>query len=93
MSDCDPVTHDDGIEIALAVENGTVLNVGVGADADGIDVAAKDSVHPHGRALAEHDVAENLRGGVDVATGWNDGRMALVASEHENLCDGRFLKV
>jgi hypothetical protein len=82
VADGDPVTHDDGIEIALAVEDGAILDVGVGADADGVDVTPQNGVHPNRGALAEYDVAEDLRGGVDVATAWNPGRVALVASEH-----------
>jgi hypothetical protein len=75
VADGDPVAHDDGIEVALAVEDGAVLDVGVGANADGVDVTAQDGVHPHRRALAEHDVAEDLGGGVDVATrrDWANG--------------------
>jgi len=75
------------------VEDGAVLDIGVGANADGVDVTAQNGVHPHRRALAEHHVAEDLGGGVDVATRWDCWRMALIASEHGNLCGDLFLRV
>ena len=93
VADGDPVAHDDGIEVALAVEHGAVLHVGVGADADGVDVAAQDGVHPDRGVLAEHDVAEDLGGGVDVATGGDLGRMALVAADHGEPLEWPLLKV
>jgi hypothetical protein len=43
VADGNPVADDDRIEVALAMEDGAVLNVGVGADADGIDIAANGS--------------------------------------------------
>jgi hypothetical protein len=47
MTDGDPVAHNDGIKIALAVENRAVLDVGAGADTNGIDVSTEDGVQPH----------------------------------------------
>ena len=82
MADGDPVAHDHRIEIALAVEDGAVLDVGVGADADGVHVAAQHGVHPHRGALAERHVADELRGKIDVATGGNLGQPPLVAADH-----------
>ena len=82
VADGDPVAHDDRVKIALAVENGAILHVGVGADADGVDVAAQDGVHPHGRSLAEDHIADQLRGKIDIATGGNLGQAALVAANH-----------
>jgi hypothetical protein len=93
VADGDPVAHDDRMEVALAMEDGAVLDIGVGADADGVDVTAQDGVHPHRRALTEYDVAEDLGGGVDVATCRDCWRMALIASEHGNLCGDLFLRV
>ena len=62
------------------MEHGAVLHVGVGADADGVDVAADDSVHPDAGVLAEDDIADDLRGEVDVASRGDGRRMALVGS-------------
>ena len=77
-----PVAHDDRIEVALAVEHGAVLHVGVGADADGVHVAAQNGVHPHRGMLAEGHVADELRGKINVATGGNLGQPPLVAANH-----------
>ena len=82
VADGHPVAHDDRIEVSLAVKDRAILHIGTGADADGVDVAAQNGVHPHGGALAQHHVAEDLRGGIDVATGRDLGRMALIGSDH-----------
>jgi hypothetical protein len=82
VADGDPVADDDRIEVALAVEHGAVLHVGVRADADGVDVAAQHGVHPHRGALAERHVADDLRGEINVATGGNLGQPALVTADH-----------
>jgi len=74
MCNGDPVAHNDRIKVALAMENGAVLDVGVGADADGVDVATQNGVHPHRRALAEGYVADQLRGRVNIATSGDQGR-------------------
>jgi hypothetical protein len=68
MADGDPVSHDYRVEIALAVKDRAVLDVGAGADANRVDVAAEDRVHPHGGALAEDHIADQLRRNVDIAT-------------------------
>jgi hypothetical protein len=69
VADGDPVSDDDGVEVALAVKDGAVLDIGVGTDADGVDVTAEDGAHPDRGVLAEGDVAGDLSGDVDVATG------------------------
>jgi len=64
------------------VEDGVVLNVGVVADADLVDVAAEDGVHPDAGMLADDDVANELRGIVDVA-GFGELRGdAFVGADH-----------
>jgi hypothetical protein len=82
VADGDPVADGDRVEVALAVKDAAVLDIGVGADADGVDIAAEDGVHPDGGALAEDDVAEKLRGEIDVATGGDDGELATIAANH-----------
>ena len=82
VADGDPVADDDRIEVALAVEHGAVLHIGVGAHADGVDVTAQDGIHPHRGVLAEGDVADKLGGEIDVATGGNLGKMPLVTANH-----------
>ena len=68
------------------MEDAAVLHVGAGTDADGIDVAAQNGIHPDGGALAEDDVAEDLRRDVDIATQGDLRRMALVGSDHKQSC-------
>jgi small subunit ribosomal protein S21 len=64
------------------VEDSAVLDVGVGADADGVDVAAQNGVHPDGGVFAQGDVADQLGGEIDVAGGVDLGRAALVGADH-----------
>jgi len=82
MADGNPVSHDDRIEVPLAVENGAVLDVGVGADANGIDVTAEDGIHPDGGVGAEGDVPNELCGQIDVAGIVKPGLVSLVIPDH-----------
>jgi len=82
VADGDPISDDHRVLIALAVEDGAVLNVGVRAYADRIDVAAKDGVHPDAGVFAELDVADKLCGVIDIAA-CRDGRIvALPSANH-----------
>ena len=65
-----------------AVENAVVLYVRVGADADLVDVAAEDGVHPHRGVLAEDDVADDLGRVVDEAGGRDRRADAFEGSNH-----------
>jgi hypothetical protein len=70
MANSDPVAHNDGIEIALAVEHGcSPARWSRSRRESRIHVAAQDGVHPHRGALAQDDVAEDLRRDVNVAIG------------------------
>ena len=82
VADRDPVTNDDGIAIAHAMQHGAVLHIGVGADADGMHIAADDGVHPDAGVLAEGDVADDLGGNIHIAGRRNDGRFALIGTNH-----------
>ena len=82
VADGDPVADFDAVEVALAVEDGAILHVGVCADADGVDVAAQDGVHPDRGALAENNIAEDLGGEIDIATGGDVGQPPLVTANH-----------
>jgi predicted amidohydrolase len=82
VSDGDPIAYDHRVEVALAVEHGAVLNIRARAHADGIYVAAKNRVHPHGRALTQNDVADKLSRDIDVATCGELGPMALIVADH-----------
>lgn len=60
MADGDPVAHMDRKEVALAVEDGAILHVGVGANADGVDITAQHGVHPDRGVCAEFYIADDL---------------------------------
>jgi hypothetical protein len=82
VADGHPVAHDDRVEVALTVEHGAVLYVGVGADADGVDVSAEDRVHPDGGVRAESNIANELGGEIDIAGVVNLGSVPLVGTDH-----------
>jgi hypothetical protein len=67
------------------VEHGAVLHVSAVADADGVYISADDGIHPDRGTLTKDHVAENLGRGVNVTTGRDLGRTALVASDHLSL--------
>ena len=83
VADRDPVANDDGIAIAHAMQHGAVLHIGVGADADGMHIAADHGVHPDAGVLAEGDVADDLRGDIHITGLRNDGRFALIGTNHK----------
>jgi len=78
-----PVAHHYRVEVALAMEHGAVLDVGIGSDADGVYIAAKDGVHPDGGVGAESHIANKLGRNIDVAGVVDMGRVALVSANHE----------
>ncbi len=84
VADGAAVSDEDRVEVALAVEDGTVLYVAAGAYADAVDVSAEDGVHPDGGLGAEVDVADDLGGGVDVAAGGDGGGEAAEGTKHED---------
>ncbi len=62
MADGDPVADHDGIKMALPVEYGAVLDVGVCPDADGVYVSAQHGIHPYGGVIAQGYVPDKLGG-------------------------------
>jgi len=82
VADRDPIADGDGIEVALAMKHGAILDVGAGADANEVDVAAQDGVHPDRGALAEDDIANDLRRNVNVAIAGDLGCAALIGANH-----------
>jgi len=83
VADGDVVAYVDSVLLFHAVEDGVVLNVGVVADADLVDVATEDSVHPDAGVLAHYDVSDELGGVVDVAGFGELGSDAFVGADHE----------
>src|ERR1700674_4194557 len=81
----DIVANVNAVLFFHAVEHAVVLNVGVVADADLVNVAAEDGVHPDARVFAENDVADELGGVVDVAGVGELGSDAFVGADHGYL--------
>jgi len=82
VADGDPVADDDGVDVPHAMEDGAVLDVGVGPDADKVDVSADDGVHPNAGVFTEDNIADDLGGDIDVAGGGDDGKLSLIGPDH-----------
>src|SRR5689334_11086213 len=67
------------------MQDGVVLNIGLRADADRAVVAADDRVRPDAGALADGDIANHLRAGIDVGGGGNLGRDATIRTKHDGV--------
>ena len=78
----DIVTNVNAVLFFHAVEDAVVLNVGIVAHADLVDVAAEDRVHPDAGVFAKNDVADELGGVVDVAGVGELGSDAFVGADH-----------
>ena len=78
----DVVADVDAVLFFHAVEDAVVLNVGVVADANLVNVAAQDRVHPDAGVFAENDVADELGGVVDVAGVGKLRSDAFVGADH-----------
>jgi hypothetical protein len=87
--DCGVVTYgyhfpdDDRVEVAHSVQHCTILHIAFRSDANRIHISANNCVHPHAGVLAENDIADDLRGGIDVAACWNDGSYSLIRADHK----------
>src|SRR5262249_51209694 len=87
-------TKENTVLVFHSMQHAAILNVRVGADADGVYVAAHHSVHPDARVLTQHDIADDLRRLVDIAGGRDGWRNTFVGSDHgsrknfENSTDG-----
>ena len=82
VAHADVVAEVDAVLFFHAVEDAVVLNIGVVADADLVDVAAEDGVHPDAGVFAEDDVADELGRVVDIASVGELGSNALVGADH-----------
>jgi hypothetical protein len=82
MAHGDVFAEIDAPLLLHAVEDAVVLHVGVCADADLVDVAADDGVHPDGGVFAEDHVADDLGRIVDVAGRRDRWAHTFVGSNH-----------
>ena len=91
MTHGDPVADDrgsrDAAHVGLGdVDHGVVLDVGLRADADGVDVAAEDGAVPDGGFLADGDVADDARGRGDEPRAGQ--RRGLLVDSHDRAVLG-----
>jgi hypothetical protein len=82
MAHGDIFAEVDAVLLLHAVEHAAILHVGMRADADFVNVAAQHGIHPDGGVLAENHVADDLGGGIDIASRWNGWRDAFEWSNH-----------
>src|SRR5258708_33527800 len=78
MADGYVVAEQQGMFVAHYVEDGAILNVGAGADADVVDVAADYRAGPDAGVWADDYVADDYGGGGDVRGGGGFGGVASV---------------
>jgi hypothetical protein len=68
--------------MAHPMQDCTILHIALCADADGVDIAPEDGIHPDAGVLAQSDVSDELSGVIDVAACWNNWSYALVDADH-----------
>jgi len=76
------IADDDWVQELHAMEDGAILDVGAGADADVVHITPDDGVHPDARVVGEDNIADELGGGVYIAGGWNGWSDTAVGTEH-----------
>src|SRR5216684_4358360 len=81
VADGDVVAEEEGIFVAHDVEDAAVLNIGAGADADVMHVAADHGAGPDAGVGADDDVADDDGGGVNVGGCGNFGPLAAVGPD------------
>src|SRR6516164_2728941 len=85
VADGDIFSDVDAVLLLHAVQNRTILHVGMGPNPDLMYVTAQDSVHPHAGVFAEPDVADDLCRQVDVAGCRNRWMLSLEGTNHARL--------
>src|SRR5258708_9239902 len=83
MADGYVVAEQQGMFVAHYVEDGAILNIGAGADADVVDVAADYRAGPDAGVWADDYVADDYGGGVNVGGGGDFRALAAIGA---NLC-------
>jgi hypothetical protein len=75
------VADQERVFVAHYVEDATVLDIGAGADADVVDVAAHYGAGPDTGVGTDYDVADDHGGGVNVGGGGDLGPLAAVGTD------------
>ena len=75
------IADEERVFVAHYVEDAAVLDIGAGADADVVDVAADHGAGPDAGVGADDDVADDDGGGVHVGRGGDLGPLAAVGAD------------
>src|SRR5207245_8464013 len=78
MADRDLVAQNQRVLIFHHVQNRAVLDIRARTDADRIDVAPDDDKRPDASIVADHDVSDDHRRGVNVSRTSDDRPLAFV---------------
>src|SRR4051812_32648398 len=76
------IANDRRMRVSHHVDHGQVLDIGALADADVINIASNDDVHPDRGLGADLDVADYLGAHVDVGRAFNLWHDALERAQH-----------
>src|SRR4051812_31812602 len=82
VADGDPVADEDAVSFFHAVQHAAILNVGIRAHADGVNVATQHGVHPDTGIFAKFHIADDLGRFVHIAASVDAGRDGVVGAEH-----------
>ena len=78
------IPDDAGIGSMVNVKDAIVLNAGLIAYADVVDIASDRHIGPNARAVANNHIADHLGARVDVSGVCNAGHYSAIGSNHEN---------
>ena len=80
MADSYVFAEEHSVLLFHPVQHATILNIRVSANADRMNVAADDRVHPDAGMFSEDNVSDDLRRIVNVTGRWNRRRDAFVGA-------------
>lgn len=78
----DAIADDQGEVWRLRVEDAVVLDVGFLADADEVNIAPDGGERPDAGTIADYDVADDLRAGINEAGRGNPRGLAAICPDH-----------
>src|ERR1044072_5907004 len=81
MAHRDVIVEDERILVLHHVQDGTVLNIGAGADADVVDVTADNAERPNAGVFPNDHVADEDRCGINVSGGGDLRALVAVGAD------------
>jgi len=82
MTNRDPIANENGIHIALAMNNSAILHIRAHANANVMHIPPNNSVHPDAGTLTENNIPKHLGRGIDIGSWRNRRIMAKVRTKH-----------